>query len=267
MTEDQRKEWDLIIDKIPLDGPLNMAVDDYLFQSLTKEPRTYLRFYMWRRPAASIGYSQKIQEVVNVEYCQKQNIDIVRRMTGGKLVLHSNEVTYSLCSSDISTFTSTLVDSYRLISEALINGLEKMTLKPRLAESPPDTYLRGNLPCFSYPAQNEIEIGGNKIIGSAQRRIGANFIQHGSIPLENEQDKLKSISFLKEAEDNVRMISLSQALGKKVSFEWVVDLLKAGFSEYFNIGLKRKRLDENENKAVLQIIKERYGNRDWTYLR
>jgi len=151
-------EWNLIVDKIPLKGSWNMAVDDFLFQSLGEEPQTYVRFYAWKKPTVSLGYSQKIFKVLDIEYCQKNGIDIVRRITGGKLVLHYKEVTYSICSSDKEIFTSTLDDSYRIISEALMCGLGKMGLKPCLADAAPSSYVRGNLPCFSYPARNEVEI-------------------------------------------------------------------------------------------------------------
>jgi len=191
------KEWKLIVDKKPLIGSLNMAVDDFLFRSLSGEPQTYLRFYGWERPTVSLGYSQDIRKVVDVEYCQKQGIDIVRRMTGGKLVLHHKEVTYSLCSSDKETFTSTLADSYRLISQALMRGFEKMGLKSYLADAPPNSYVRGNLPCFSFPARDEIEVEGKKLVGSAQKRAGSKFIQHGSIPLEEDEGFLAHVSFLK----------------------------------------------------------------------
>ncbi|MGB6865586.1 MAG: hypothetical protein WBE11_07820, partial [Candidatus Aminicenantaceae bacterium] len=76
------KEWDLIIDDTPLDGSWNMAVDEYLFQSLTEEPQTIVRFYAWKNPTVSLGYSQKVLEVADVEFCKKHGIDIVRRMTG-----------------------------------------------------------------------------------------------------------------------------------------------------------------------------------------
>jgi len=263
--ENNEKEWKLIVDKKPLNGSLNMAVDDFLFRSLSSEPETYFRFYRWERPTVSLGYSQDIRKVVDVEYCRKQRIDIVRRMTGGKLVLHHKEVTYSLCSSDRETFTSTLADSYRLVSQALIRGFEKMGLKSYLADAPPNSYVRGNLPCFSYPARNEIEVEGKKIVGSAQKRTGSRFIQHGSIPLEEDEGFLGPVSFLKKEDNKGRMISLSQALGKKVSFDWVVERLTSGISEFFKINFRPKVFDAEEKKAILKIQKERYANKDWTY--
>jgi len=260
------KEWKLIVDKTPAKGPWNMAVDDYLFQSIEKEAQTYLRFYRWMSPTVSLGYSQKITEAVDVDYCLKNGIDIVRRITGGKLVLHHREVTYSICSSDKGTFTPKLIDSYRLISEALMRGLEIMGLRPCLSEnSPPITYVRGSLPCFSYPAQNEIEVDGKKIIGSAQKRVGSRFIQHGSIPLEENDEVLESISLLEEVGESIRMISISTALGRKVGFNWAVNHLASGISDYFGVMLKQKSFNKEERQAISDIQKERYKNSDWTY--
>jgi lipoate-protein ligase A len=259
------KEWDLIIDDTPLDGSWNMAVDEYLFQSLTEKPHTILRFYAWKNPTVSLGYSQKVPEVADVEFCKKNGIDIVRRMTGGKLVLHHKEVTYSLASSDTEIFTTTLADSYRIISEALMKGLEMMGIAPALASHAPQKYVRGNLPCFSYPSRNEVEVGGKKIIGSAQKRVGTKFIQHGSIPLDEDNDLLTSISFLVGADEEVRMISLTEALGRTMDFNWTVEMFSQGIEEHFSIRLKRRTLGEDENEAVRLIQKEKYGNAAWTF--
>jgi lipoate-protein ligase A len=260
-----RREWNLILEKNPHSGSWNMAVDDFLFRSLSDEPQTFLRFYRWKRPTASLGYSQDIRKVLDVEYCQKHGIDIVRRMTGGKLVLHSREVTYSLCSSDSGTFTSTLADSYRLVSQALMRGLEKMGLRPCLADAPPLSYVRGNLPCFSYPARDEIEIDGKKIIGSAQKRTGLKFIQHGSIPLEEDDRLLETISLLEKNKGEVRMASLSQALGRQVRFDRAVECLTSGISEFFNVELAPKEFNAGERKLISEIEKERYASKDWTF--
>ena len=265
MNRTLHKEWTLVLNMNPLPGSWNMAVDDFLFHSLGDEPQTFLRFYRWKRPTASLGYSQNIQKVVDIEYCRKNGIDVVRRMTGGKLVLHHKEVTYSLCSSDCDVFTSTLMDSYRLISEGLMRGFEKMGLNPCLADAPPDSYVKGHLPCFSYPARNEIEVMGKKIVGSAQKRSGAKFIQHGSIPLEEDEGLLETVSNLGKNESKVRMISLSQALGRTVVFDWAVERLIVGVSEFFKVDLKPKIFNDKEKRLISEIQKERYASRDWTF--
>jgi lipoate-protein ligase A len=259
------KEWDLIIDETPLIGSWNMAVDEFLFQSLADKPDTILRFYSWKNPTVSLGYSQKVPEVADVEFCKKNGIDIVRRMTGGKLVLHHKEVTYSLTSSDTEVFTSTLNDSYRLISEALMEGLKKMGLAPALASPAPKKYTRGNLPCFSYPSRNEVEVEGKKIIGSAQKRVGRKFIQHGSIPLEKDDGWLTSISFLDGAREKVRMISIAEALGHTIDFDQAVAVFTGGVEAYFGVQLKRRALGKTEKESVFKIQKDKYANPDWTF--
>ena len=257
------KTWHLIVDRKPLPGSWNMSVDDFLFSVLKEEPETYLRFYAWEKPTVSLGYSQNVEKVVDVDYCREHGIDIVRRITGGKLVLHNKEVTYSVCSSDTGLFSANLPDSYRRISEALILGLKKMGLEPCLADAAPQDYVRGNLPCFSYPAKNEIEVDNKKIIGSAQKRIGNIFLQHGSIPLEEDDDLLRAVSYLNGKKERVRMLPLNRALDAEVKFTEVVHNLAAGFSEYFGIGLVKKIFSAKELGLISRIQKEKHDNQNW----
>ena len=261
------KEWDLIVDREPGDGSWNMAVDQFLFQSIDSQTsQTVLRFYSWKRPTVSIGYSQKPSSIIDVEYCLSNGIDIVRRITGGKLVLHHEEVTYSLVSTDNETFPPTVADSYKQVSEALMLGLRKMGLDPHLAELPPEEYVRDHRLCFSYPARNEVEISGKKIIGSAQKRSGPKFIQHGLIPLKDSEKLLSLVALSRvNVEEEVRMISLSQAMGKVVDFEWAVTFLCAGISEYFDVDLKARTLTQEEEQAVRHIQKDRYADPKWTF--
>jgi len=258
-------KWDLIVDSEPGVGSWNMAVDEFLFHSLGNEAaHTVLRFYSWKNPTVSIGYSQKAEDIVDMEFCRLKGIDIVRRITGGKLVLHSDEVTYSLVSSDNDTFPPTVGDSYRQVSEALMVGLREMGLNPCLAQVPPEEYAREHRLCFSYPARNEVEVSGKKIIGSAQKRFGPKFIQHGLIPLKDNEKLLRSVALSKEKE-KIQMISLSQALGKDVDFDWTVSILCAGISDYFDADLKVRILTQEEKKAIRYIQKERYTDPGWTF--
>lgn len=257
------KECYLLIDRIPLKGSLNMAIDEFLFNSLGNEPQTCVRFYQWEKPTASLGYSQSVSKVIDLEFCQSHGIDVVRRITGGKLVLHHQEVTYSVCSSDTQLFTSTLKGSYRLISQALVRGMEKMGLKPCLAEKSPSFYARSTMPCFSHPAPNEIEIEGKKIVGSAQKRMGRKFLQHGSIPLWHDKKLLRSVALFKEKNVEVMMTSLSETLGQKVDFKWAVDRLVAGISEFFKVSFRAKILNSQEMHHIFKIQKEKYESKDW----
>jgi len=268
MNEKMHGEWLYLDGGAPAPGAWNMAVDDYMFRMLTPQPRTILRFYRWIRPTVSLGYSQRIHKVVNIDYCRLNGIDVVRRMTGGKLVLHDREVTYSIASSDEGLFGSSVLDSYRKISEGLMCGLRKMGLHPYLAEKAPAKYIHGNLPCFSYPSRHEVEISSRKVIGSAQKREGGKFVQHGSIPLVDDDERLRAVSLPADGGPNeIRMASLSHELGNPVDFSWAVDKFKDGIREDFKINLKPWTLSPLENEAIDSILKERYGSEKWTCLR
>ncbi len=258
------KEWSLIVDHVPQRGSVNMAIDEYLFRSLGQTPQTCVRLYQWDRPTASLGYSQALDKAINLDFCKKNGVNIVRRITGGKLVLHWREITYALVSSDRQAFSSTLAESYRLISNALILGLKKMGLEARLSGPPPSSYSKGNMPCFSYPARDEVEIDGKKIIGSAQKRVGCRFLQHGSIPLYSDEGLLKQAAVLKGEDGRIRMTSLSEALGKPVTFEWAVEHLAAGISESFGIRFVPSIFRPDEHAVIFRIQKEKYENDDWT---
>jgi lipoate-protein ligase A len=258
------EHWYLLSDLCPNSGAFNMAVDEYLFRRLAKDRRTTVRFYRWERPTVSLGYSQRVEDVLDLEYCRKNGIDVVRRITGGKLVLHWREITYSIVSSDVSIFSPTLAESYKRISLALILGLGKMGLRARLAGPPPSSYSQGNMPCFAYPARDEIEIDGRKIVGSAQKRVGERFLQHGSIPLHGDEGLLDRVSLSSESASRAKIISISEALGKEAAAESVVEKLVDGLAEYFKIRFGLLVLEAADEHTIQRIQENRYESEAWT---
>lgn len=257
------KVWHLLIEPAPLKGSLNMAVDEFIFQSAEASGRTYLRFYQWEKPTVSLGATQNAERAVDLVFCRERGIDVVRRITGGKLVLHDHEITYSVASSETETFTPTLAGSYKLISGALMQGLESMSLKPSASGQAPSFYAKSDLPCFSHPARDEIEVQGKKIIGSAQKRTGARFLQHGSIPLGHDEDLLKSVSFLKHPGE-IQMTSLSQVLGRPIAFGWAVERLAAGFEAYFGARCEPWTIGAEDVRCIRALQRDKYENDDWT---
>jgi len=185
-------------------------------------------------------------------------------MTGGKFVLHWREITYSVASSDVGTFSSAVSDSYRLISEGLICGLEKMGMEARLAGPPPTSYTRGNMPCFAYPARDEIEVGGRKIVGSAQKRVAGRFLQHGSIPLQDDEGLLGRISLAKDDGAALRRTTVSEALGRDVDRDWAVACLLNGLAKHFVVEFKPFSFAAVEEQAVRRIQACRYEDEGWT---
>ncbi len=261
------KTWRLIIHNQPFSGARNMAIDEFLFLSLPEKNATTLRFYSWEKPTASLGQGQLVERVLDLDACRRLGVDVVRRPTGGKLVLHHQEITYALCSTDTELFTDSLASSYRLISMGLMEGLRLLGLHPELSGPADTSYSRGNLPCFALPAQDEVVIAGRKIIGSAQRRLGSRFLQHGSLPLRPQEDWLRQISRLEDTAKPLRMISLEEALGRPVSFEEIVPFLARGLADFFQVQLERSELTSAEMKEVAFIEKARYANDAWTFRR
>ncbi len=259
-----RKKWRLIVNRIPATGAWNMAVDEFLFRRLTDEPVTIVRFYRWARPTVSLGFGQKTARVVDLEFCRLNGVDVVRRPTGGKLVLHDREVTYAVVSSDAEMFTSTLGGSYQWISQGLVKGLEAFGLKPSLAGETPRDYVKGTMPCFSQPARNEIELDGRKIIGSAQKRTGNRFLQHGSIPLAGDEDLLRAVSLRKEDPSKILMTSLSEALDRPVSFDEAVDRFIGGLASFGGIDFKPFAFGKEERAAIESLRLRKYATEAWT---
>jgi lipoate-protein ligase A len=253
------RTWRLILHDDPLPGPLNMAVDEFLFLGLAGEPSTTLRFYRWVRPTVSLGAKQAAAAVVDLDFCRRNRIDVVRRTTGGKVVLHHEEITYAVVSSDEAVFGPTLGSSYRRISEALILGLERLGLRAALAGPAPAEYARGTMPCFSHPARDEIEIGGRKIIGSAQRRIGSRFLQHGSLPLRHDENLLRAVTSY-ESGEGMRMTSLEAEMGRAADVPRAVEALAEGFAEAFAAAFDRRPLSGDEWAAVRRIEAEAFSD-------
>lgn len=176
--------WHLLHDRHPRSAAENMAIDEYLFNICHRERRGFLRLYRWLRPTFSFGFSQKAEKAIDREFITAQGCDYVRRITGGKTVLHDNEITYALVSSEETFYRDhDLFQSYTLIARVLVEALRRLGVDAALSRGSSGELSRSHNPCFSFPTPSEIEVGGRKIIGSAQKRDKQALLQHGSIPL------------------------------------------------------------------------------------
>ena len=143
----------------------------------------------------------------------------------------------------------------------------KLGIGACLAGPAPSSYTRGNMPCFAYPARDEIEIDGRKIVGSAQKRVGVRFLQHGSIPLQDDEDLLKRISVAPDEVSGLKRTSLAEALGRAVHREWAVECLVEGIAEHFGVRFEPLTLGAEAEDAILQIQERRYEDEAWTLRR
>ncbi len=255
----------IIIEEKPNSASLNMAIDEALFNYVQKNKEcSILRFYRWEKPTLSIGYNQKVKETVNMNFLSINGIEIVRRITGGKAVLHDDEVTYSISSSaSIMVENKSVIESFHLISSALIEGLKILGINASLSSRKYEGLYKTNLPCFSYPTGNEIVVNGRKLIGSAQKRTKNALLQHGSIPITLDVDKLGKAT-LSNPESLRENISTIKELVGETDFFKIANSLKEGFSRFFKCNFEPFELIEII-KDVEKLEKEKYSNPEWNF--
>ena len=237
--------WDLILDP-PLDGETNMAVDAELLKSIEKsgETMTVLRFYSWIRPTISLGRNQRREKAVDQEFCRSAGLDVVDRPTGGRAVLHNDEITYSVVSNDTGPFDgASIYDTYRRISEALSIGYRRLGVDTVLA---PDTRRLGvaengtEYPCFVSPSRYELMRDGRKVVGSAQRRLRRSFLQHGSMPISCERELLARATRLDDRSllDD-EMTGIAECLDRRPTPGEITSAFVGAFGEYFEVDFRR----------------------------
>lgn len=251
----------------------NMAVDEAIMKTRQKGlvPPT-IRFYQWDPPGLSLGYNQKVKKVVNLEYCQQHNIDIVRRLTGGRAILHDDELTYSLVVEEDDL--GNILESYKTISKGIITGLKKLGLKADLKplsgkKKAPKGF---SAACFDAPSWYEVVVNKKKLVGSAQVRKKGIILQHGSIPVNIDVDKL--FNALKTDDNQLERIkkiflqkatTINQATETRIEIQILKEALVSGWEKNFNIKLVSGVLTKEEIKIIQQLINEKYGSEEWNY--
>ncbi|MBN2346715.1 MAG: lipoate--protein ligase family protein [Candidatus Aminicenantes bacterium] len=181
--------WFLLCEPGPFPAAENMARDEHLFHRCHEAKGGYLRLYAWERPTFSIGVSQKASRVLDLDFIRASGCEYVRRVTGGKAVLHHREITYAVASSEDLFFRQhDLHRSYMLISRVLVQAIRSLGVDAELSKGSSSELSRSHNPCFSFPTPHEVEVGNRKIVGSAQKRDHQALLQHGSIPLAMDYD-------------------------------------------------------------------------------
>jgi lipoate-protein ligase A len=264
------------------DGATNMAIDEAILEGIANgsSPPT-LRFYGWQPPCLSLGYAQR-WNVVDAEACAARGWDVVRRPTGGRAILHIDELTYSVCAPESEPrLRGGVLESYQRLSNGLAQGLQLMGLQPARAQ-PPDSKTAGqngpnqsSAACFDRPSNYEITIAGRKLVGSAQaRRLGV-VLQHGTLPLYGDITRI--VHGLAAANDKERQamaealrrdaITLESALNRRLSYDEAVHYMTQGFTQALNLHLEPGNLTAWEQTRTAQIRAEKYGNQTWTQRR
>ncbi|MCP5107560.1 MAG: lipoate--protein ligase family protein [bacterium] len=240
-----------------------MARDEYLFNRCHEKKMGFFRLYSWDRPSFSFGVSQKITKAVNADYINRNGCAYVRRITGGKTVLHNDEITYAVVSSeDIFYKDNDLYKSYMLISKVLVDAFRKLGVDAYLSGGSPSQLSKSDNPCFSFPTPNELETGGKKIVGSAQKRNNKALLQHGSIPLSMDYQL-----YADGTGSRAGIIQRSMTTLGDVSDKNGDDLCRSlinSFESFIGNPLEEFEFDSKDKKTIAEI-ERKYASEDWNY--
>jgi lipoate-protein ligase A len=259
------RQWRLLVTE-PTDGATNMAIDEALWRGrqVGTSPPT-IRFFAWAPPTVSLGYGQPLDDSVDVAACRRLGVGLVRRPTGGSAIYHDGperELTYSVLAdgTDLGG-AGDLLETYRWIALALLRGLRTLGAATEIV-AVPET--EGPTPafCFARTGRYEIEIDGKKVVGSAQRRQGTSFLQHGSVLLGVDEPRLRSV-FPTTRDPLSTMTTLETALGHRPKFEEVAAALESAFEAEHGLTLRPDGLSAGETARVEALVREKYGTEAW----
>ncbi|WP_210365904.1 biotin/lipoate A/B protein ligase family protein [Bacillus sp. REN3] len=276
------KEIWRFIDSGDCSPAFNMALDEALldWHGSGKMPPV-IRFYGWNPPSLSVGYFQKVEREINLEAVKEQGLGFVRRPTGGRGVLHEHELTYSvIVTEEHPDMPKTVTEAYRVISEGILKGFQKLGLEAYFAV--PETSAEKDAlknprsaVCFDAPSWYELVVEGRKVAGSAQTRQKGVILQHGSILLDLDEDKLFSLFKYPNERVKERMqrafktkaVTINELSSRKITIGEAKEAFRQGFEEGLNIELTPYQLSDEEMEYVSTLARNKYETDEWNFKR
>ena len=269
-----QRQW-RFIDTGSHDAASNMAIDEAML--LTHEagaaPPT-LRVYAWDTPTLSLGYAQKTAQEVDLAACRRHGVGIVRRPTGGRAVLHDQDVTYSIIlPTTLSRGPDTLTEHYRRIGIALAAALQRLGLPVHLERSRLRAHPRrvaADAACFAALARYELSVAGKKLVGSAQKRLHNSLLQHGSIPLWMDRARLfQCLRVPPECRDSLvqeaytTMTAVNEVAPLPINAFDMHQALRDSFAESFGVELTEGSLSPEEQRLATELRATKYATPGW----
>lgn len=274
MNELPFSDWRLLITPAAT-GAWNMAVDEAILGAIGQGlvPPT-LRLYAWEPACLSIGYAQPTSDV-DCTRLDSYGWDLVRRPTGGRAILHTDELTYAIIGPPYEPrLAGGVLESYQILSQGLLKALHLLSVP---AQSSPHSYSLSNdgtkAPvCFEMPSNYEITVNRKKLIGSAQARRREGVLQHGSLPIHGDLSRITWVLSYQDTQLRLgaasrlleRATTLESILGYRLEWDTVAQAFVAAFQEVLNINLIQSELSPHEIEMAERLVIEKYANREWT---
>lgn len=244
-----------------------MAIDEALLRSFDPAlSLPVLRLYGWNPPTLSLGRFQKASEVLDLARCRADGVAVVRRMTGGGVIYHADELTYSLvCAPGQIPPASSIKDSFRVLTGFLLTFYRALGLDAAYAvDAAPEGTRLGERTAFCFAGRESFDIlaNGRKIGGNAQRRLKGVIFQHGSIPLQNRA--VTGLTYMREqitvhAEGTASLAEYGVSAGR----EELLELLAATFGKHFGVKLRNDTQSEREQADMKRLLSSRYSADLW----
>ena len=254
-------------------GSMNMAIDEALMLSTLKhQTPPVLRLYGWDPACLSLGFAQSTADIDKPALIAK-GWDYVRRPTGGKAILHVDELTYSICAPiDSPAVKGSVLESYRRLSTGLLSALQFLGLEANAdKEYGPMTTDENRPVCFEVPSNYEITASGRKLIGSAQSRKSGGVLQHGTLPLFGDITRITDV--LAYPDENSRDVArqrvslhattLEEVIGRHVSWDEAAAACASGFENALEIRLVDSGLSKEEETMAQDLLSSKYGTSEW----
>ncbi len=258
----------------PALGAWNMAVDEAILEAVGRgEVPATLRLFAWEPPCLSLGYAQPIADVDQARLAER-GWQMVRRPTGGRAILHTDELTYSVIAPLAEPrLAGSVLESYQRLSQALLSALQRLGLAAQSQEQAgqPPSAAKGPV-CFEVPSNYEITAEGRKLIGSAQARRKDGVLQHGTLPLTGDLSRItQALVFPDEAARSQaaarlhsRAATLQEVLGAVIPWEQAAAAFIAAFQDTLSLAFLPAELTPSEQARAAALVTEKYANPAWT---
>jgi lipoate-protein ligase A len=254
-------------------GAWNMAVDESILEHIGRgESPSTLRLYAWEPPCLSLGYAQPLADV-DAARLKERGWEVVRRPTGGRAILHTDELTYSVTApASEPRLAGSVLESYNRLAGALLAAIESLGLPVEMKEGPNANQDVPNPVCFEVPSAHEITVQGKKLIGSAQARRKEGVLQHGSLPLTGDLRRItQALVYPDESSrlDSARRLlaraaTVESVLGRAVPWDEAARAFVRAFEAKLSLNFERGNLSESEHERAEELIREKYAHPDWT---
>ncbi|TEU01652.1 MAG: lipoate--protein ligase family protein [Anaerolineales bacterium] len=273
MNEAHPSHWRLI-QSPPSSGGWNMALDEAILEAVGRgESLPTLRLYAWDPPCISLGVAQSVHDV-DLKRLRTKRWNLVRRSTGGRAILHTDELTYAVIAPINNPHViGGVLDSYRHLSAGLVAGLQHMGMSVGIE---PEKQLteeeRGNPVCFQAPSAYEITVKQRKLLGSAQVRRRFGILQHGTLPLKGDITRICEVLQFNSEEDRIsaidalrnRAATVEDLLGEPLSWERAAEAMSEGFRQALDLQLESGDPSSAEVTRAEDLLRERFANSQWT---